>query len=141
MLAMFAPQLTVCWSILWGFIMNKGDLVDAIAAGSGLSKAQAERALNTTIDSITGTLAKGNSVSLIGFGTFSVSQRGARKGKNPRTGEAIKIAARKVAKFKAGKGLSDTVRGVKKAAKAAPKAALKKAAKAAPKAAAKGKKK
>ena len=147
---MFAPQLTVCWSILWGFIMNKGDLIDAIAGAAGLSKAQAERALNSTIESITGTLAKGNSVSLIGFGTFSVSQRGARKGKNPRTGEAIKIAARKVAKFKAGKGLSDTVRGLKKAAKtaapkaatkAAPKKAAKTAPKAAPKAAAKGKKK
>ena len=116
--------------------MNKGELVDAIASGSGLSKSQAEKALNCAIDSISGALAKGNAVSLIGFGTFSVSQRGARKGKNPRTGETIKIAARKVAKFKAGKGLSDTVKSGKKAA-AAPKAAPKKAApKAAPKKAA-----
>ncbi|MFN5866706.1 MAG: HU family DNA-binding protein, partial [Candidatus Kapaibacterium sp.] len=89
--------------------MNKGDLVESIAAGAALSKSQAEKALNATIESIASSLAKGNTVSLIGFGTFSVSQRGARKGKNPRTGETIKIAARKVAKFKAGKGLSDVV--------------------------------
>ncbi len=120
--------------------MNKGDLVEAIAMGAGLSKSQAEKALNTTIDSISGTLAKGNSVSLIGFGTFSVSHRGARKGKNPRTGESIKIAARKVAKFKAGKGLSDIVKSGKAKAAAAPKkAATKKAA--TKKAAPKGKKK
>ncbi len=122
--------------------MNKGELVEAIAAGAGLSKSQAEKALNTTIESIAGTLAKGNSVSLIGFGTFSVSHRGARKGKNPRTGESIKIAARKVAKFKAGKGLSDTVKSGKAKAAAAPKkaAATKKPA-ATKKVAAKGKKK
>lgn len=127
--------------------MNKGELIEAVASGVGLSKTQAEKALNTVIDSITGSLAKGNSVSLIGFGTFSVSQRNARKGKNPRTGESIKIAARKVAKFKAGKSLSDTVKSgkapkaAKPAVKAAPKAA-KPAAKAATKAApAKAKKK
>ncbi len=115
--------------------MNKGELVEAIASGASLSKSQAEKALNTTIESIAATLAKGNTVSLIGFGTFSVSHRGARKGKNPRTGETIKIAARKVAKFKAGKGLSDTVKSGKAKAAAPKKAAPAK------KAAAKGKKK
>lgn len=111
--------------------MNKAELVDAIAAAATISKAQAEKALNSTMESISGSLAKGNSVSLIGFGTFSVSQRGARKGKNPRTGETIKIAARKVAKFKAGKGLSETVktgRAAKKAAAPAKKASPAKAA-------------
>lgn len=94
--------------------LNKGSLVEAIAGGADLSKAQAERALNATIDAIQTTLKKGGSVSLIGFGSFSVSQRAARTGKNPRTGEAIKIPARKVPKFTAGKGLKDLVAGKKK---------------------------
>ncbi len=94
--------------------LNKGSLVEAIAGGADLSKAQAERALNATIDAIQTTLKTGGSVSLIGFGSFSVSDRAARTGKNPRTGEAIKIPARKVPKFTAGKGLKDLVAGKKK---------------------------
>jgi DNA-binding protein HU-beta len=110
--------------------MNKGELVEAIAASTGLSKTQSDAALAATIATIKKELGKGGSVALIGFGTFSVSKRNARKGKNPRTGEAIKIAARKVAKFSAGADLKSTVNGEKKAA---PKAAAKPAAKAAKK--------
>ncbi len=116
--------------------MNKTELIDAIAAGSGLSKADADKALKATLDSITREIAKGGSVALIGFGTFSVSKRSARKGKNPRTGAAIKIAASKVPKFKAGAGLKAIANGEKKVAAPAKKAAPTKkaapAAKAAP---------
>ncbi len=100
--------------------LNKAALVEAIAGGAELSKAQAERALKSCLDAISTTLKKGGGVTLIGFGSFSVQRRKARKGKNPRTGEAIKIPARKVPKFSPGKGLRDTVAGVK-AASAAPK--------------------
>jgi DNA-binding protein HU-beta len=89
--------------------MNKSDLVDAIAASSGLSKADAGRALDATVKSITGALKKGNTVSLVGFGTFSVRKRAARTGRNPRTGETIKIKASKNPAFKAGKALKDAV--------------------------------
>jgi DNA-binding protein HU-beta len=110
--------------------VNKSELVEAIAGGTDLSKSQAERALNVTIEAINGALKKGDSVQLVGFGTFSVAKRNARKGKNPRTGEAIKIAARKVPKFTPGKGLKDLVNGVKKeAAKSAAKPAAKGGAK------------
>jgi DNA-binding protein HU-beta len=112
--------------------VNKSELVEAIANGTELSKSQAERALNTMVETISGALKKGDSVQLVGFGTFGVAKRAARKGKNPRTGEAIKIAARKVPKFTPGKGLKDLVNGVKKAAPAA-KAAPAKAAKGAAK--------
>lgn len=94
--------------------MNKSELVEAIAKDTELSKADAERALSATVETITKALKKGDSVQLVGFGTFSVSKRAARKGKNPRTGEAIKIPARKVPKFSAGKSLKDTVSGLKK---------------------------
>lgn len=90
--------------------MNKGDLIDAIAKDAGLSKADAGRALNSFITNVSGALKKGNSVQLIGFGTFSISKRAARSGRNPQTGATIKIAAKKVAKFKAGKALSDKVK-------------------------------
>ena len=73
--------------------MNKNDLIDAIAADADLSKASAGRALDAAIGAITGALAKGGSVSLVGFGTFSVKARAARQGRNPRTGETIQIAA------------------------------------------------
>lgn len=89
--------------------MNKGDLISKIADGAGISKAQAEDALNATLDGIAGALKSGDSVQLIGFGTFSVSRREARTGRNPQTGETIKIAAKNVAKFKAGKKLSESV--------------------------------
>ena len=90
--------------------MNKGELVDAIANDAGLSKADAGKALNAFISNVTGSLKKGKSVQLIGFGTFSISKRAARSGRNPQTGATIKIAAKKVAKFKAGKALADTVK-------------------------------
>ncbi|MCB0400710.1 MAG: HU family DNA-binding protein [Flavobacteriales bacterium] len=90
--------------------MNKGDLIDAIAKDAGLSKADAGRALNAFVDNVSGALKKGNSVQLIGFGTFSISKRAARSGRNPQTGATIKIGAKKVAKFKAGKALADKVK-------------------------------
>ncbi len=89
--------------------MNKADLIDSVAAGAGLSKSDAGKAVDAVFGSIEQTLADGGSVSLIGFGTFSVSDRAARTGRNPRTGETIQIAASRVAKFKAGKGLKDAV--------------------------------
>lgn len=89
--------------------MNKSDLIDAIAESAGLSKADAGRALDGVVDSITGALKAGSAVSLVGFGTFSVRDRAARTGRNPRTGETIKIAASKNPAFKAGKALKDAV--------------------------------
>jgi DNA-binding protein HU-beta len=89
--------------------MNKSDLVDAIAESAGLSKADAGRALDATVDAITSALKSGQSVSLVGFGTFSVRDRAARTGRNPRTGETIAIAASKNPAFKAGKALKDAV--------------------------------
>jgi DNA-binding protein HU-beta len=89
--------------------MNKSDLVDAIADSAGLSKADAARALDAVVDTVTGALKAGDSVSLVGFGTFSVRDRAARTGRNPRTGETIQIAASKNPAFKAGKALKDAV--------------------------------
>ncbi|NIS89194.1 MAG: DNA-binding protein HU [Woeseiaceae bacterium] len=89
--------------------MNKGELVDAVAGSSGLSRADAAKAVDATLDAVQRTLANGGSVSLVGFGTFSVKARAARMGRNPRTGEAIHIAASNVPGFKAGKGLKDAV--------------------------------
>jgi len=90
--------------------MNKGDLIDRMASDAGITKAQAQDALDSFLESITGTLKKGNKVTLIGFGTFSVSKRSARKGRNPQTGKEINIPAKKVVKFKPGKELSDKVK-------------------------------
>ena len=89
--------------------MNKGELVDAVAGSTGLSRSDAGKAVDATLDAIQNTLANGGSVSLVGFGTFSVKARAARMGRNPRTGEAIHIAASNVPGFKAGKGLKDAV--------------------------------
>ncbi len=89
--------------------MNKQDLIDAIAKASGLSKAAAGRALDATTASVTKSLKKGDSVTLVGFGTFKVSKRAARNGRNPRTGATIKIAARKAPVFTAGKALKDAL--------------------------------
>ena len=89
--------------------MNKSDLVDAIAKSADLSKAAAARALDATVDTIKKSLKKGDTVSLVGFGTFKVGKRAARNGRNPRTGATIKIKAAKVPKFSAGKGLKDAV--------------------------------
>jgi DNA-binding protein HU-beta len=89
--------------------MNKSDLVDAIADSAGLSKADAGRSLDALVDTVTGALKKGDAVSLVGFGTFSVRDRAARTGRNPRTGETIQIKASKNPAFKAGKALKDAV--------------------------------
>ena len=89
--------------------MNKSELIDAIAKSAGLSKASAGDALDATLTAIRTTLKKGQSVTLVGFGTFKVGKRAARTGRNPRTGEAIKIRAAKVPKFSAGKALKDAV--------------------------------
>ncbi len=89
--------------------MNKGELINTIAEKANLTKAQAADALNAMIDAIEGSLKKGDKVTLVGFGTFSVSHRAARKGRNPQTGKEIQIAARNVVKFKPGKELSDSV--------------------------------
>src|SRR5271168_1258531 len=90
-------------------LMNKADLVDKIAGACEISKAQATTAIETAVESVTSALRKGDRVALIGFGTFSVSQRKARNGRNPQTGATIKIAARRVAKFTPGAELKKTV--------------------------------
>ena len=89
--------------------MNKSDLVDAVASSSGLSKADAGRAVDSIVETVTGALQSGDTVSLVGFGTFSVRDRAARQGRNPRTGETIQIKASKNPAFKAGKALKDAV--------------------------------
>ncbi|MEP5232010.1 MAG: HU family DNA-binding protein [Alloalcanivorax sp.] len=89
--------------------MNKSELIDAIAANADISKADAGRALDSTLEAVTGALKKGDSVSLVGFGTFAVKRREARDGRNPQTGQTIKIAAANVPGFKAGKALKDAV--------------------------------
>lgn len=89
--------------------MNKSDLINSIAEESGLTKADAGRALDATISSVSSALKSGDSISLIGFGTFSVKERSARTGRNPQTGETIQIKASKIPSFKAGKTLKDSV--------------------------------
>ena len=89
--------------------MNKSDLIEAMATNAGISKAAAGKALDAMMKSITGELMTGGRVSLVGFGSFSVSDRAARDGRNPQTGATIKIPARKVIKFKAGAELKDSV--------------------------------
>ncbi len=89
--------------------MNKNDLVAAVADKSGLSKADTTKAVDSVFDCITDELKSGGDVRLVGFGTFNVTKRAASMGRNPRTGEAIKIAASNQPKFKAGKGLKDAV--------------------------------
>ncbi len=89
--------------------MNKAELSSSIAEKSGLSQADAKAALDALIESVTEGLADGDRISLVGFGSWSVEQRDARTGRNPRTGEAIQIAAKKVIKFKAGAALNNAV--------------------------------
>jgi len=89
--------------------MNKGELIEAVSESADLSRSEATKAVDAVLDNITKTLSSGNSVSLVGFGTFSVKSRAARQGRNPRTGETIQIAASKVPGFKAGKALKDAV--------------------------------
>ncbi|HAD95986.1 MAG TPA: DNA-binding protein [Cryomorphaceae bacterium] len=86
--------------------MNKADLIDAMAADAGISKAAAKKALDSFTDNVTGTLSKGGRVTVLGFGTFSTSKRAAREGRNPQTGKKIQIPAKTVAKFKAGSELN-----------------------------------
>ncbi len=89
--------------------MNKNDLIATVAGGTGLSKADAAKAVDGIISSITSSLQNGNEVRLVGFGTFSVGHRKATTGRNPRTGEKIQIAAKNVPKFKSGKALKAAV--------------------------------
>ena len=90
--------------------MTKDKLVEKISSGVAISKKEAETALNAVTSGISGALANGDSVTLVGFGTFNVSHRAARKGRNPQTGESLQIAAGKGIKFKAGKTLKEAVR-------------------------------
>jgi len=90
--------------------MNKADLIGHVADAAGLTKVSAGEAVEAVLSGITGTLSGGGSVSLIGFGTFSVVDRSARTARNPRTGESIEVAASKAPKFKAGKALKDAVK-------------------------------
>lgn len=89
--------------------MNKQDLINAVAESTGLTKADSNRAIDAFVSAVEKTLSKGGKVTLVGFGTFETSKREARKGRNPKTGEVIQIAARKVAKFRAGSKLSESV--------------------------------
>ncbi len=89
--------------------MNKSDLIDAMAGDAGVTKAAAKKALESFLGNVQGSLKKGNRVSLVGFGSWSVSKRAAREGRNPQTGKTIKIAAKKVVKFKAGSDLQSSV--------------------------------
>ncbi len=89
--------------------MNKGELVSAVASEAGLTKTNAETAVNAVFSTIRNAVSKGDEVRLIGFGTFAVTKRAASTGRNPRTGEAIKIPAKKQVKFKAGKDLKESV--------------------------------
>lgn len=89
--------------------MNKAELIETMAAKSGLTKKNAEAALNAFVETVGEQLVKGDKVSLVGFGTFEVSERAAREGRNPQTGETMQIAAAKAPKFKAGKALKDQV--------------------------------
>ena len=90
--------------------MNKAQLIDAIAASAGLTKADAKKALDAFVKATSQALKKGDRVALVGFGSFSVAKRSARTGRNPQTGKEIKIPAKKVVKFKAGSDLTDIVK-------------------------------
>ncbi|MDI9319869.1 MAG: HU family DNA-binding protein [Phycisphaerales bacterium] len=94
--------------------MNKADLIDKISKDAGITKSQANAALDSFTDTVIATLKKGDRVTLVGFGTYSVSERAARNGRNPQTGAVIKIKARKVPKFKAGKEFSTKIASGKK---------------------------
>ena len=93
--------------------MNKAELIEQIAKDSGINKTQANEAVDSFTSAVVSALKKGDKVTLVGFGSFSVSNRAARVGRNPQTGAILKIKARKVPKFKAGKGFSDKIAGGK----------------------------
>lgn len=99
--------------------MNKGDMIDLMAASAGISKVQANHALDAMIEGVTGSLKKGQRVTLVGFGTFTVANRKARTGRNPQNGAPLKIAACRVAKFSAGNELKAAVNRAAKRAAAA----------------------
>lgn len=107
--------------------MNKSELVDSVAQKAGLTKEQATKAVNAFVSTIEDVMLAGDSLTLVGFGTFGIKERAARTGRNPQTGAEIKIAASKVASFKAGKTLKDRANGVKAEAKAPAKKAPAKA--------------
>jgi DNA-binding protein HU-beta len=92
-----------------GALVNKNELIDAVAAATGLAKGEVAKIIDATFDAISGALKKGIEVRLVGFGSFSVTNRAASEGRNPRTGEKIQIPASKLPKFRAGKGLKDAV--------------------------------
>lgn len=108
--------------------MNKSELIEALAERTELSKAAAGKAIDSLVEIITTAVAKGNDVALVGFGTFKAAKRAARTGKNPKTGETLKIAATTVPKFSAGATFKSAVAGKKAGAKAAAKPAAKKPA-------------
>jgi len=93
--------------------VNKSELIDAIAEAAEIPKAAAARALDATVDAVKMALKKGDMVTLVGFGSFYVGERAGRTGRNPRTGDTIKIKAAKVPKFRAGKGLKDAINSKK----------------------------
>ncbi len=113
--------------------MNKSELIEALAASTDVSKVAAGKSIDALVEIITATVAKGNDVALVGFGTFKATKRAARAGKNPKTGEALKIAATTVPKFSAGATFKAAVAGKKAAAKNVPKPSAKPAVKAATK--------
>ncbi|MBI4685984.1 MAG: HU family DNA-binding protein [Nitrospirae bacterium] len=90
--------------------MTKAELIEKIASGAGISKSDASKALDATLNAVKSTLKRGQKVTLVGFGTFSTGRRKARKGRNPKTGQIISIPAAKVPKFKAGKALKDAIK-------------------------------
>ena len=105
---MFFTEITIN-NYLKGKKMNKSELIDAMAAASDLTKLDAGKALDGFLEAVKTALSKGESVALVGFGTFSVKERAERKGRNPQTGNEIIIQAAKIPAFKAGKGLKDAV--------------------------------
>ena len=105
----FSQSTHVQFESKGGLNVNKNDLVSAVADSAGMSKADAAKAVDGVFDAISGALSGGGEVRVVGFGTFSVANRKATTGRNPRTGEAIQIPASKQPKFKAGKGLKDSV--------------------------------
>jgi len=109
MLGYLVTNRKILRKIFKGISVNKTELIDAIAAAADLPKASAGRALDAVVDSITGALKSGDSVALVGFGTFNVKERAARTGRNPQTGAEIQIKAATVPSFKAGKALKDAV--------------------------------
>jgi DNA-binding protein HU-beta len=106
---LLTPKIKDTTTEIRGLRVNKSELIDAIAASADIPKAVAGRALDAVIESVTGALKAGDSVVLVGFGTFAVKERAARTGRNPQTGKPINIAAAKIPGFKAGKALKDAV--------------------------------